>query len=71
MSVLVVCNECGTTVKENITCYRCGGELELVDNSKKSNVTFCKKCRRSCLVDDYEIKCPDCEKRLLFFVFTK
>ena len=72
MGVSVVCDKCGITVKENITCYRCGGELELVGNSKKSGVAFCKntECRKSCLLDDYKITCPDCGKSLLFFVFT-
>lgn len=69
MGVVVRCEHCKRIVEENPTCYRCGGELYLVDTSKKSGITFCKKCKRSCLLDDYkEISCPDCGDSLLFFI---
>ena len=68
MSVVVRCENCKRIVEKNPICYRCDGELYLVDSSKKSGVTFCKECRRACHIDDCKMSCSDCGNSLLFFI---
>ncbi len=68
--VMLRCEKCKQIVDEDPRCYRegCDGKLEIVAEDKTANVVFCKKCRRSCLIDDYKVQCPFCGSSAIFFI---